>query len=246
MSERSSADVGLALWGGYNILPQLTRMGWAQSRTTEENYKLAQPAVTFGDVGLSLGALDLAGFFDDGARAIAAAFDALGPLSKAVLFNFSGNVFGRLAMGGSGACKGEHRIETARGEFVKCSGSAQSVGTIDPWLNILLPLAVYTADETGANFDDDHIATSAGGVLHVQCTEWVADGSTGAKITVLQGDGATMVAIPNCNHTFTAEDGVRVPVDTGTVGTIVRADLDLLGTPGDDTAATVVAAWARG
>lgn len=247
MAERSSSEVKIALWGGYDILPYLTRMGWGQARTTEESYKLGETHVTFDDTGIATGTLDLAGFFDDGARAIQAAFSALTSVAKkAVMVGFSGNALGSLCMGGAGATKGESRTETARGEFVKISAQAQSVGIVDPWLNLLLPLAVYDANTLGANFDDDHIATAAGGVMHAHVVELDLDGGTGLRLRVSQGDGVTMTPIPNITYTFTAEDSQRVAALTGTVGTHVRAEADFLGTPGGDETATLAVAWARG
>jgi hypothetical protein len=246
MAKRSSADVGLYLIGGRNVLGVQTQINVKKSAKFEETTPLGASNVVRASVNLKDFTLTQTGFYDDGAGSANEALMSAPGTTPVVCLGISGNVAGRLFDGFSGPAVMDYERSVAVGAFHKATANFAGNGVAEEGV-ILHPLGTETVagDTTGATSVDNAVSTAAGGAGYLQVPALTLGGYTNLAVKVRHSaDDTTYADLVSFAAVTTAPASERKSV-TGTVNRHLASSWAFTGT-GTSPSATFFVGFARG
>jgi hypothetical protein len=185
MANRSSADVGFLLVGGYSLLSSIVTelQGPDVEAVLEESHGLGEAWHASKPTGLRRGMLSQQGFFDDTAAAVNEAMSGNQQTARVLCYGPAGNVAGRLFTGMAGAFAGKYTRVASRGALHKANVEYTVSGQVDEGI-ILAPLTqrAGTGNTEGAESQDNGASSANGGVGYLQVTECTGVTNVVAKV----------------------------------------------------------------
>lgn len=239
MANYSSKDVGFILIDGYNVLGSVTTVQDAVEAFIAEVTALGDQWQRFAKLGISKGALQQSGFYDDAVGQVNQALvDTNVGATRVFCYNVEGNVIGKHFVGYSGAVEAKYERVAAIEKFHVANATYSPSGPIEEG-QILHALGTESAasGDTKASSVDNSLdplltvipITNISIANPTVVTTAVPHGLvTGDKI-VVAGSNSTPTINGQQSVTVTDATHFTVPVNvtvSGNAGTFVRANSD--------------------
>lgn len=182
--KRGSADVGLLLMDGYDLLGVTTQLEDNVEAMLQENTPFGAGWTGQVSTGLKQAEIKQEGYYDDAANSINAALSGQEGLSRLLCYGIEGNAIGRRFIGYSGAMQVNYVRIATRGEIHRANAEYKGSGQVDEGA-ILHP---HSNEESDGDTELTPVSvgaqTTAGGVAYLQVSDITLDGATDVTITI--------------------------------------------------------------
>ena len=229
MARYSSADVGFALFGGFDVLSTLIDFEDEVEAVLEETTVLGVADETHAKVGLKRGNLKQRGFFDDASNSV---HDHLVGLAQRVAtFTYEGNTIGKQFVGWAGAIVAKYRRMASGAALHKAEGDYQVTGKVEDGI-ILHTHKTETADPFTETSNDNSASSANGGAGYLELSALTLGGFTDIVVKIRDSTDDIAFADLITFTAVTAAPAAERKTVAGTINRYTRVEHDFTGSGG--------------
>ena len=218
MTLRSSADVGMVLWAGYDLMGLITDLGETVEQVLEQSDGLGASTDEWANVGMTKFDLNFDGFYDDTLIRLIEALTGDQPM----LYSLIGNTIGQRCVGVNAArttiTRGPSRDSLTKAQIAFKSDEGPDVGRISAAHGAVTAVGPVegTSDDWGTQADAVSI-TSSDASNPVEITMAAVHGLTSGDTVLIAGaDNADLNGI--FTATVLSTTVFTIPIDGGVSG----------------------------